>query len=162
MGRTPITYEQEIQIFELLQEGRLSERAISERVGVSRGTVNHIKLGTRPVHLGFRVGTPLLSFRGVNEKRVCKSCGFETNKDPCVVCVARRARGLVASDAEGVDDCKPTRSLINGEREAYYEVLAARAIKIFVEMTSDKEERSDVPRLSKLALQPPIPDPFRR
>lgn len=80
----------------LLDEGRLSRRAIATRVGLGRGTVNAIANGERGLHgAGGDAGDdrddephgPTLAISIEPER--CPSCGCLVYT-PCAVCAARR------------------------------------------------------------------------
>jgi hypothetical protein len=75
------------EICHLLEEGRLSQRSIARRAGVSRGTVNAIALGKRP--------DPTLRRRPESDfvppsgsLRRCPSCGGLVQM-PCLLCYVR-------------------------------------------------------------------------
>ena len=79
------------EIRRLLREGRLSQRRIASKIGVSRGTVNAIALGRRgsghvrrqPEAEGFSPpsGLPVR----------CPGCGAKVQM-PCLLCYIRRRR----------------------------------------------------------------------
>ena len=76
------------EIRDLLSEGRLSQRKIAERVGVSRGTVNAIARGRRPEDAARR-REPATDFRppsGLPTR--CSGCGGMVQM-PCLVCQVR-------------------------------------------------------------------------
>lgn len=76
------------EIRDLLCEGRLSQRKIAERVGVSRGTVNAIARGRRPEYAA-RHREPATDFRppsGLPTR--CSGCGGMVQM-PCLVCQVR-------------------------------------------------------------------------
>ncbi len=76
------------EINRLLDEKRLSQRRISLRVGVSRGTVNAIARGTRPDYGTRRKqpGDEFLPPTGLPER--CPGCGAMVRM-PCLACRVR-------------------------------------------------------------------------
>jgi hypothetical protein len=76
----------------LLGEGKLSQRSIAARLGVSRGTVSAIALGKRPDYEARRRrGNDLIPPSGI--PRRCPECGRRVQM-PCLACyLERRATG---------------------------------------------------------------------
>jgi len=87
----------EIQI--LLAEGRLSQRKIAKRLGVSRGTVHAIARGKRPAHEAWhRLSPDSLLMRPRDSLvrpsglfRRCPTCGGMV-QTPCLACYVRKLR----------------------------------------------------------------------
>jgi len=86
------------EVRRMLREGRLSQRNIALRVGISRGTVNAIALDRRP-------DRPRRSPRGGDDfippaglPRRCPDCGGIVQM-PCLLCYlrARRRRELASA-----------------------------------------------------------------
>jgi DNA-binding XRE family transcriptional regulator len=77
-----------LEIKRLLDEQRLSQRAIADRLGVSRGTVNNIANGRRGVY-GREL--PPVERSGAEPSGVphrCRGCGGLVYQ-PCLLCRAR-------------------------------------------------------------------------
>jgi hypothetical protein len=79
------------QVAELLIDGRLSQRKISQLTGISRGTVGAIARGTRPRHLRPKHADDDL-FRPLGPSVRCRGCGGKVQM-PCLLC---RVRALLA------------------------------------------------------------------
>jgi hypothetical protein len=90
------------EIDRLLREGKLSQRKIAARLGVSRGTVGAISNGRRGIHgKEPQADDPhTLIPQGPPER--CPRCGF-TVYMPCLICRARdyRARRAALQATEG-------------------------------------------------------------
>ncbi|MGA2032918.1 MAG: helix-turn-helix transcriptional regulator [Thermoguttaceae bacterium] len=87
MIATPIVEE----IRGLLAEGRLSQRKIAQRLGISRGTVNAIAQGKRadrPSDQDWHGGFPYPA--GVPQR--CPGCGGLVQM-PCLLCHIRALKG---------------------------------------------------------------------
>lgn len=76
------------QVKTLLAQGRLSQRAIARRVGVSRGTVHAIARGKRPDHAyrSPQQGDHLIAPSGLYVR--CRGCGGKVQM-PCLACYVR-------------------------------------------------------------------------
>jgi len=98
-----ISFAVEDEIKRLLGEGRLSQRKIARRVGVSRGTVNAIARGKRPDHGPRRPGddSPFPSGRPAR----CPTCGGLVQM-PCLAC---RVRALQEGGRGRVREVRPDR-----------------------------------------------------
>ena len=82
----PLALVEEIR--RLLEEGRLSQRKIATKLGVSRGTIGAIASGRRGIY--GREPDPddlLLACQDLAAER-CRECGAMVYK-PCVLCNAR-------------------------------------------------------------------------
>jgi hypothetical protein len=87
MLATPLVQE----IDRLLKEGKLSQRKIAARLGVSRGTVGAIAGGRRGLH-GKDPQADAFAARCASLPPVrCPHCGYRVYQ-PCLVCRARRHR----------------------------------------------------------------------
>jgi transcriptional regulator with XRE-family HTH domain len=76
------------EIRDLLAEGALSQRKIAQRMGVSRGTVNAIARGRRPVYASGR-RVPGIDFIPPSGRPVrCPGCGGMVQM-PCLLCYLR-------------------------------------------------------------------------
>lgn len=97
----PITLVNEID--RLLQEGKLSQRKIAFRLGVSRGTISAIASGRRALYgrEPFETHSPLVP---TSPPARCPRCGYRVYL-PCRVCIARQLKQrqiilrLLAADA---------------------------------------------------------------
>lgn len=78
------------EIQRLLAEGRLSQRKIAARMGVSRGTVGAIANGRRGIW-GKENESDDLLFPPESPPERCDRCGYTVVK-PCVICSAREYR----------------------------------------------------------------------
>lgn len=78
------------QVEQLLQEGRMSQRAIARFVGISRGTVNAVALGRRPDYEAQAREAEAQKFRPARPTERCGHCGALLKIVPCVACRARR------------------------------------------------------------------------
>jgi hypothetical protein len=98
-----ISFAAEEEIKRLLGEGRLSQRKIARRVGVSRGTVNAIAGGKRPDRGPGRPAddSPLPSGRPAR----CPTCGGMVQM-PCLAC---RVRALQAGGRRRGREVRPDR-----------------------------------------------------
>lgn len=76
------------EIRRLLDDGKLSQRRIARRVGISRGTVNAIALGKRPDYEALRRkrGDDFLPPAGLPVR--CPGCGGMVQM-PCLLCRVR-------------------------------------------------------------------------
>jgi transcriptional regulator with XRE-family HTH domain len=89
------------EIRRMLQEGRLSQRNIARRIGVSRGTVNAIALGRR-VSCAARRRCDADGFTppaGVPVR--CPGCGARVQM-PCLLCYIRTTHGRRRAERSGV------------------------------------------------------------
>jgi hypothetical protein len=77
------------QIEGLLREGRLSQRQIAQRLGVSRGSVAAIALGRHRRRPARSAGADFLFPSGV--PRRCPGCGGMVQM-PCLLCRIRAAK----------------------------------------------------------------------
>ena len=88
MIAAPVTEE----IRRLLAEGRLSQRKIAQRLGVSRGTVNAIAHGKRPDYAPLRPPAHdddgFITPQGLFQR--CPRCGGKVQM-PCLACYVREA-----------------------------------------------------------------------
>ncbi len=78
------------EIRRLLAEGRLSQRQIARRIGVSRGTVAAIASGRRRIPAGEASGPPGGYARGKPVR--CPGCGARVHM-PCLACWLRERYG---------------------------------------------------------------------
>jgi hypothetical protein len=78
------------EIDRLLKEGRLSQRRIAERLGVSRGTVSAIANGQRAL-FGRTAEDEKSGEAPLLPAQRCPKCGFLTHP-PCLVCRSRQFR----------------------------------------------------------------------
>lgn len=80
------------EIHQLLEEGRLSQRKIASRIGVSRGTVNAVALGRRDCGRVFRQPdeTGFIPPTGLPVR--CPGCGGRVQM-PCLRCYIRGVQG---------------------------------------------------------------------
>lgn len=76
------------EVQRLLAEGRLSQREIAGRLGVSRGTVNAIALGKRPARLPRQSRPPEVFFPPEGPVGRCPTCGGLVHM-PCLACGLR-------------------------------------------------------------------------
>jgi Helix-turn-helix len=87
----------------LLKEGRLSQRKIARRLGVSRGTVSAIANGQRALFGRTHDDTDSAEHVSLQPAERCPKCGFFVHL-PCLVCRAREYRHgrrvLAALEAE--------------------------------------------------------------
>jgi hypothetical protein len=86
------------KIDRLLKDGRLSQRRIAARLGVSRGIVGAIASGRRGLHGKPEAGCDSENFAGGVERGLtgsvaqrCPQCGHRVYA-PCLICRARRQR----------------------------------------------------------------------
>ena len=87
-----IASEKVEQIERLLREGRLSQREIAQRTGISRGSVNAIALGRRLVESDrCRPSSHAFTPPQGNPAR-CPSCGGMVQM-PCLACYVRSRHG---------------------------------------------------------------------
>ncbi|MGD0897968.1 MAG: helix-turn-helix domain-containing protein [Thermoguttaceae bacterium] len=84
------------EIRHLLDQGAMSQRKIARRLGVSRGTVNAIALGTRPDYLDRRDELGGF-FPPAGPPRRCPGCGGMVFM-PCLLCHVRAMKN------EGIRD----------------------------------------------------------
>jgi len=75
----------------MLLEGKLSQRRIAERAGVSRGTVSAIALGKRPDREDRRQAVPGDFVPPSGPLRRCPGCGGMVQM-PCLLCHVRRLK----------------------------------------------------------------------
>lgn len=76
------------EIDRLLQEGKLSQRKIAARLGVSRGTVNAIASGRRGLHgKGPQDEDPASPIASPPAR--CPHCGYRVYL-PCIICRVRQ------------------------------------------------------------------------
>jgi len=85
-----LSLEVVLEIRRLLDEGRLSQRAIARKLGVSRGTVGAIAQGKRGLH-GRESADPSAADYTSQLPSRCRQCGGWVYK-PCLLCSARAAR----------------------------------------------------------------------
>jgi len=107
------------QVRELLSAGRLSQRGIADRLGVSRWLVGQVSTGRRkPV-------------KGPPRQVYCKKCQAWVIP-PCVACRARAANpGLIAAEKERLAKLAARPSARCGLKPEHREALArVRAEKI--------------------------------
>lgn len=84
-----------LEVRRLLDEGRLSQRKIALRVGVSRATVGAIASGKRALHGS---DDPVDDDEPPRDYVRCPGCGARVLL-PCVSCAAQRFRRREASPA---------------------------------------------------------------
>jgi hypothetical protein len=79
------------EIDRLLNEGKLSQRQIAQRLGVSRGSVGAIASGQRPLvgKTDPSPGLPAIKSRELPQR--CPACGYRIYV-PCQICAARSYR----------------------------------------------------------------------
>lgn len=91
-----LSLQRVLEVKRLLDEGRLSRRAIAQATGVSRGSVNAIANGCRGVHgAGTEPGLPAA------DPVRCPGCGGKVYP-PCVLCRARRCCAWPPAAGRGV------------------------------------------------------------
>ncbi len=83
------------EIRRLLREGRLSQRKIASRIGVSRGTVNAIALGKRLCHADDRPAADDGFTPPTGPPVRCPGCGARVRM-PCLLCYIRTRAGREA------------------------------------------------------------------
>jgi Helix-turn-helix domain len=96
------------EIADHLAEGKLSQRAISRRLGVSRATVSAIARGKRGLY-GRSEESQMLEPNLLEPPQRCDSCGYRVHL-PCLVCRVReyrRGREILAAHGNGRP--KPSR-----------------------------------------------------
>jgi transcriptional regulator with XRE-family HTH domain len=79
------------EIRSMLAEGRLSQRRIAERMGVSRGTVNAIARGKRPDYTPVRRAADTNFVPPSGPPTRCPGCGGLVRM-PCLACYVRAIR----------------------------------------------------------------------
>lgn len=86
-----ISAETALEVETLLAEGRLSQRQIAQRLGISRGTVNNIARGRRVLRSRHRgettAGGPEIAYPSGPVGR-CRFCGSLV-RQPCLACQLR-------------------------------------------------------------------------
>jgi hypothetical protein len=91
------------EIAKLLSEGRLSQRKIAARLGVSRGTVGAIASGRRGIYGKEPFEDDSEPMICASPPQRCRHCGYLVSV-PCLVCRTRqyreRQRRLAARDRE--------------------------------------------------------------
>jgi hypothetical protein len=100
-----ISFAVEDEIKRLLGEGRLSQRKIARRVGVSRGTVNAIARGKRADYQPRRPGPGEDVLAPSGRPARCTTCGGLVQM-PCLAC---RVRALQEDGRRRVREDRPDR-----------------------------------------------------
>lgn len=80
------------EIDHLLKEGRLSQRQIAARLGISRGTVGAIAIGRRGLFGKEPAAEPGQPSASPSPPVRCPHCGHRVYA-PCLICQARKYRG---------------------------------------------------------------------
>ena len=116
-------------IRELLAEGRLSQRKIACRLGVSRGTVASVALGRRPDYEAIR------RRREQREQPIvpgpvarCRTCGGRVHM-PCRLCAVREE---LAARPRRIRDRRPLEPLgleLHGDARARYEAVHRERVR---------------------------------
>ena len=126
----------------LLAEGRLSQRKIAKRLGVSRGVVAGVAIGRRPDYEKLRrrrqqEQQPLL----LGPLRRCGTCGGMVHV-PCRLCALR---SQLAGAPPRVPERRPDEPLaleLRGEARSRYEAVHLRRMQ---EGEQDEEDETELP-----------------
>lgn len=109
----------------LLAEGRLSQRRIAKKLGISRGTIGAIASGRRPDYPARRGGESPERLEPTGPPERCPGCGGLVFM-PCRVCLTRAARARRSAPAPGDAACWVALELKPHHRARYEQVRARR------------------------------------
>lgn len=139
-----IRADAERQAEELLREGQSSGRAIARQTGLSRGTIQAMASGARPMD---RAREQQRRSRQRDDRWgpsvQCPTCGGKVQM-PCRLCNVRRllAKGKLRRDRQPdpTDDCDLTIDLRDTDPERYLAVRHRKERKLLGALLADAEE----------------------